>query len=250
METFIKWWPRVIAFISGYILGSYIMDFWLTRVLKIPTTLGDWAYIAEIITGFSIIIAIIEYYSHQEKDKKIAVADQVHMLRTEVIDGYEKAFRSIIPALKIKMLVFPRPIPIVEEFSYSWVIENYEDITQEQNFILRELMKNDIYWGHKEINSYLNVLEELAIRIKITGTVNDPTLGAIKQTFVSSVELFLIKILEMISNNDSYYRNIRWLYSKWYKDEDVDRSLLEVRQKKINDSIEDGVRKKREKLSK
>lgn len=193
-----------------------------------PETLNLIDTISNVVVALSASVAVITYFYNKEKDRVLAVVDQVSFFREKVLAEGDKFMRFV--RATDKEYIFSR-IKLDEP-----VIEVIKEKYQKEVVAQLELIKK---YGEEfftlQVNC-LNLAEELALRIIYSKTSKHKAFNSIKPTFIQLVEMSALLLMQernIITGNDIYSATLE-LYLEW-KDE-VDRSSPEERTEKIIES--------------
>lgn len=200
-------------------------------------TLENLANLAQSVAVVSVVLALYEYRSKNERERISTVANQVRMFRLEIIELFEKAVSDVKSVNKTKEIV---SIQRIEEFSLKWLIRERQKESRAQNEILLALEKQkgtDFY--KKNILQFLNAMEEFSIGVLQNKVYDEPGLLAVKKAFVEGVEIFAHALMLEGPYNPDMFKNIKLLYLLWYKTSH--RMTVEQVQAQFESDVDEGL---------
>lgn len=168
------------------------------------------------------------------KDQNLSVASQVHFFRTDILtlnSEVEKLVRNLESRSGIKLPL----IEIIEEFSLEWLFNNRtRDVLIQQLFLqaINRLEDDKVH----SFTILLNALEEFSINVLASNTASHPRLISVKKTFVLIIEANIWPIVITAPYSDQMYPAVKELYKVWKNE--IDRTRVEVIQKRIDEDIE------------
>jgi len=187
-----------------------------------PVPIFSWlqtlANFAQVVTIFSVLVAVYEYRRRGKQDKNLATIDQISFFRETIIPKWTE----IIKKIKSKD----------KKFWFSRIRVDSQDIQeikkgQDRNFDNQvsiffdasklesgEFVDNDIL---DELIFLLNMLEEFALKVKHLETEDHPALASLHFTFIQVVEqnvaaLFFMR--NVVVGNPIYSATLS-LYDSW-----------------------------------
>ncbi len=185
--------------------------------------------VAAVVASISVLFAFLAYRNSKIKDSRAAAIDQVSFFRKDIIPLHDNFINSVRET-EDKNYIFSRirlDRPTIEN-----MIEDFKEDSKKQV----ELLKKENYLSKQ--TSILNMLEELALKIKHYETKKHPALNSIKTPFVMLVEISAVTLIyqrEIVTGLPTY-STILEIYNEW-KDL-VDRRNPEERQKEVLDYLE------------
>ncbi len=183
-------------------------------------SLANFSSLAGIVGSFSVVVAVLTYYNDSRRNKVNYVIDQVSFFRKEIIFENNE-FVKFIREIKGKRYEFHKIK--LNEISVEYARNNFQKECQSQF----EMSQIDGCFPKQTF--ILNMLEELALKIKYTNTINHLALNSIKTPFVELVEIHAVTLLshrEILSGLPTY-NTVLEIYSIWR--DSVDRRTPEQR---------------------
>lgn len=211
-------WLIIGILIPGAFIG------WYTGTLSALLNLENAARLAEVVTAFSIVVGIIglredrrqrEY--RREQDQALSVAEQVGMFRKEILPLLNDAQEDIKIVKKETSLEYTDVVNI-EEFSIRWLLEKRPRETLLQQIFWNAAQKLELgeNWAFKP-QALLNALEEFSIKVRASGTIENPELRSIHRAFVYCVETFVWPMVLTAPYDKNMYPAVKYVYEEWSK---------------------------------
>ncbi|OGD68909.1 hypothetical protein A3I18_00160 [Candidatus Campbellbacteria bacterium RIFCSPLOWO2_02_FULL_35_11] len=188
--------------------------------------------VAEIVTSITLVLALATYFYQKNKDKNLMATEVISFFRKEIIPQCD-SFIFFVRQKKGESYYFQKVR--LDNPNFEYINKNYATAVVEQNNIYRELKT----WPMQ--TTLLNMLTELALKIKYFKIVDHDALNTIKAPFVEMVEINAVVLLmhrDIVSGNSTYLEVIN-LYLHW-KDS-VDRRLPDERSNELMMKIADNV---------
>ena len=215
MKSLINW-----SFQFGVALGACAVIVYISPTPRLDTA----AKLAEVVLGFSGLIAAFTYYFERQKDRHQSVAEQIRIFRTEVLESYEK----LALILQKEGITSLQRIEKIEEFSFVWLFKNRRNEADIQATALNKIRTNlekAIY-----ITRPLNALEELSVHMLTRDTVMSDDLISLRPSFIQIVETLATSMTDWVLQDNNMYQGIRKVYELWYTR--VDRTPIPEKQMK------------------
>ncbi len=207
--------------------------------------LESWSFVAQIVTAFSIVLALIglqedrlERAYQKEQDKALLVGEQIGMFRKEVLPLMYEA-GDLLKLIKQKTTLECPGIEMIEEFSLKYLFEKRTREAMLHNFfwLAAQKLQPEEEWGSKP-QALLNALEEISIKIEASGTIDSPYLASIHGAFVRTVETFIWPLVLSAPYDEKMYPAVKYVYSNWSKN--IDRTAREDIKLKVSSDIQSG----------
>jgi hypothetical protein len=165
--------------------------------------------IANIVTATSFVVAILSYLYTKKQDKNKSALEIIHFFRSEIITHNENLIAKI-KELKGEQY-FVKSI-FLENVSIEFGREKFPNELLEQAHISSD---NPKIFALQVL--LLNMLTELALKIKYSKTIKHSSLNCIKPAFTTLFEqnVGMILMHNQILNDKAVYQDVIDLYDEW-----------------------------------
>lgn len=205
----------------------------IETLIQSGTLLESLAYIAQIVTALTLVVAVMEFLYRRSKDKRIDEIELVSFFRNIIAPAYWRYYEQLRPEAGERNLALPF-IGAIETFSYEWIYTYATEKFEEQEKITMDAESRDLVGATKSFSDLANAMEEFALRVLLVDAVDSAKLNSVRATYAEIVEMFAYRIAFSNLQKDYHYPNIITLYMYWRTA--VDRQEPEKRIKqKIHD---------------
>jgi|SRR5579859_1139793 len=203
----LNWIAKILVLIAGIILGQLLVSIWLGDIHYV---LEGWSYVATIVGGASIVIAAGQFYYQREQDRDRKVVDLLGFFREKIIRQsfkVEKKVKELVPSYDSN--IFPK----IEKFEIIDFKNNHPSFYNRENQLMQARTSID---DQMDVIELLNMLEEFAQYVLLSGAAGHRALNSVRSVFVSLSAKNFLQIMSLADINvNGSFPGIRDLYMLW-----------------------------------